>query len=161
MDKMDKKEAKKFLKVVDMNIDKIKEEATKIYKECYLIETTDTIRISINLKGVVKSTISSWQGYSDDIFNMREIIVYEFSQGEVQIEDLLGELCFLNDYEEFATWCDTESETLNWNSYEKFNKENFDELVERNIEDSLPDFLEELSESIENCKQELKSMIEI
>ena len=43
----------------------------------------------------------------------------------------------------------------------KFNKENFDELVERNIEDSLPDFLEELSESIENCKQELKSMIEI
>ncbi|MBY2040720.1 hypothetical protein KWT41_19770, partial [Clostridioides difficile] len=74
MGKMDKKEAKKFLKVVDMNIDKIKEEATKIYKECYLIETTDTIRISINLKGVVKSTISSWQGYSDDIFNMREII---------------------------------------------------------------------------------------
>lgn len=158
---MDKKEAKKFLKVIDMNIDKIEEEATKIYKECYLIETTDTIRISINLKGVVKSTISSWQGYSDDIFNMREIIVYEFSQEEVRIEDFLGELCFLNDYEEFATWCDTESENLNWYSYEKYNKENFDELFERNIEDSLPDFLEELSESIENRKQELKSMFEI
>ncbi|HGM3195542.1 TPA: hypothetical protein ACKOIF_000918 [Clostridioides difficile] len=155
------KEAKKFLKVVDMNIDKIKEEATKIYKEYYLIEITNAIRISINLKGVVKSTISSYQGYSDDIFNMREIIVYEFSQKENNLNDFLGELCFLNDYEEFATWCDAESESLDWDSYEKFNKENFDELVERNIEDSLPGFLEELSESIETRKQELKSMIEI
>lgn len=144
-----------------MNIDKIKEEATKIYKEYYLIEITNAIRISINLKGVVKSTISSWQGYSDDIFNMREIIVYEFGQEEKSLNDFLGELCFLNDYEEFATWCDAESESLDWDSYEKFNKENFDELVERNIEDSLPDFLEELSESIETCKQELKSKIEI
>ncbi|EOY7191145.1 hypothetical protein MXT65_17620 [Clostridioides difficile] len=158
---MDKKEAKKFLKVIDMNIDKIEEEATKIYKEGYLIETTDSIRISINSEGVVKSTISSWRGYSDDIFNMREVIVYEFSQEKIQIEDFLGELCFLNDYEEFATWCDTESEALNWDSYEKFNKENFDELVERNIEDSLPVFLKELSESIEKCKQDLKLMIEI
>lgn len=158
---MNKQKAKRFLRVIDMNIDKIEEEAIKIYKEGYLIETTDAIRISINTKGVVKSTISSWQGYSDDIFNEREVIVYKFSQEKVQIEDLLGELCFLNDYEEFATWCDTESETLNWNSYKKFNKENFDELVERNIEDSLPDFLEELSKSIENCKQDLKLMIEI
>ncbi|HEK8948121.1 TPA: hypothetical protein STY86_004015, partial [Clostridioides difficile] len=123
---MNKQKAKRFLRAIDMNIDKIEEEATKIYKERYLIETTDAIRISINLEGVVKSTISSWQGYSDDIFNMREVIVYEFSQEKVQIDDFLGELCFLNDYEEFATWCDTESETLNWNSYEKFNKENFD-----------------------------------
>ncbi|HFL2427536.1 TPA: hypothetical protein ACG3JQ_003651 [Clostridioides difficile] len=158
---MDKKEAKKFLKVIDMNIDKIEEEATKIYKEYYLIEITNVIRISINLKGVVKSTISSWQGYSDDIFNMREIIVYEFGQEEKNLNDFLGELCFLNDYEEFVVWCDAESETLDWDSYEKFNKENFDELVERNIEDSLPDFLKELSESIETCKQELKSKIEI
>ncbi|HBH3496201.1 Uncharacterised protein [Clostridioides difficile] len=158
---MNKKEAKKFLKVIDMNIDKIKEEATKIYKEYYLIEITNAIRISINLKGVVKSTISSCQGYSDDIFNMREIIVYEFSQEENNLNDFLGELCFLNDYEEFATWCDAESESLDWDSYEKFNKENFDELVERNIEDSLPGFLEELSESIENCKRDLKLMIEI
>ncbi|EGT3663342.1 TPA: hypothetical protein KPF99_003644 [Clostridioides difficile] len=158
---MNKQKAKRFLRAIDMNIDKIEEEATKIYKERYLIETTDAIRISINLEGVVKSTISSWQGYSDDIFNMREVIVYEFSQEKVQIDDFLGELCFLNDYEEFATWCDTESETLNWNSYEKFNKENFDELVERNIEDGLPIFLKELSESIENCKQDLKLMIEI
>ncbi|MDY6631010.1 hypothetical protein SQ694_19185 [Clostridioides difficile] len=158
---MNKQKAKRFLRAIDMNIDKIEEEATKIYKERYLIETTDAIRTSINLEGVVKSTISSWQGYSDDIFNMREVIVYEFSQEKVQIDDFLGELCFLNDYEEFATWCDTESETLNWNSYEKFNKENFDELVERNIEDGLPIFLKELSESIENCKQDLKLMIEI
>ena len=158
---MNKQKAKRFLRAIDMNIDKIEEEATKIYKERYLIETTDAIRISINLEGVVKSTISSWQGYSDDIFNMREVIVYEFSQEKVQIDDFLGELCFLNDYEEFATWCDTESETLNWNSYEKFNKENFDELVERNIEDGLPIFLKELSESLENCKQDLKLMIEI
>lgn len=157
---MSKKEAK-FLKVIDMNIDKIKEEATKIYKEYYLIEITDAIRISINLKGVVKSTISGWQGYSDDIFNMREIIVYEFNQEEKNLNDFLGELCFLNDYEKFAAWCDAESEFLDWDSYEKFNKENFDELVERNIEDSLQDFLEELSESIETRKQELKSMIEI
>ncbi|HFL3860705.1 TPA: hypothetical protein ACG3SI_002026 [Clostridioides difficile] len=161
MNKMDKKEAKKFLKVIDVNIDKIEEEATKIYKECFLIETTDAIRISINLKGAVKSTISSWQGYSDDIFNMREVIVYEFSQEENNLNDFIGELCFLNDYEEFTTWCDTESEALNWDSYEKFNKENFDEIVERNIEDSLPDFLKELSESIEKCKQDLKLMIEI
>lgn len=158
---MNKQKAKRFLRVIDMNIDKIEEEAIKIYKEGYLIETTDAIRISINTKGVVKSTISSWQGYSDDIFNEREVIVYKFSQEKVQIEDLLGELCFLNDYKEFASWCDTKSETLNWNSYKKFNKENFDELVERNIEDSLPDFLEELSKSIENCKQDLKLMIEI
>lgn len=60
MGKMDKKEVKKFLKVVDMNIDKIKEEVMKIYKECYLIEIIDIIRIFINLKGVVKSIILSW-----------------------------------------------------------------------------------------------------
>ncbi|MGX4373474.1 hypothetical protein ACWJW7_18210 [Clostridioides difficile] len=57
---MNKQKAKRFLRAIDMNIDKIEEEATKIYKERYLIETTDAIRISINLEGVVKSTISSW-----------------------------------------------------------------------------------------------------
>ncbi|WP_237672952.1 hypothetical protein [Clostridioides difficile] len=67
----------------------------------------------------------------------------------------------MNDYEEFKKWCEIENEDLKWDSYKKFNKDNFDEFIERNIEYSLSDFLKELSESIENCKQDLKLMIEI
>lgn len=158
---MNKINAKRFLKIIDKNMDKIREEAIKIYKENCLIESTDVARISINLDETVKSTISSWQGYSDAVFNEREIIVYKFNQEKNSLENVLGELCYLQDYDEFERWCDKEEESLNWRSYRKFNEGNFNELVERNIDDSLPDFLNELNESIENCKQDLKLIIEI
>ncbi|HFL3820387.1 hypothetical protein O0959_17600 [Clostridioides difficile] len=49
---------------------------------------------------------------------------------------------------------------MNWDSYEKFNKENFEEIAERNIDDSSSAFLEKLREGIENCKQELQNIVE-
>lgn len=157
---MNKQEAKRFLRVINKNIDKIEEEAIQVYKENYLIESTDIVRISIDLKGNIKSTISNLQGYSDDVFNEREIIVYEFYQYETNLQVLFGELCFLNDYEDFVKWCEIECESLNWHSYKNFNKENFEEIAERNIEDSLSSFLEELNESIENRKQNLQKIVE-
>ncbi|HGL4292890.1 hypothetical protein [Clostridioides difficile] len=53
-----------------------------------------------------------------------------------------------------------EDKSLNWDSYEKFNKENFEEIAERNIDDSSSAFLEKLREGIENCKQELQNIVE-
>ena len=53
-----------------------------------------------------------------------------------------------------------EDKSLNWDSYEKFNKENFEEIAERNIDDSSSAFFEKLREGIENCKQELQNIVE-
>ncbi|MFL8710802.1 hypothetical protein Q3304_08550 [Clostridioides sp. GD02377] len=158
---MDKKNAKRFLKIIDKNIDKIEEEAIQAYKERYAGEITNAMKISVNLEQIVKTTIVL--GYAEvlsDIFNEREIIVYEFNQEKNVLADALGELCYLKDYKEFEKWCDDEEENLSWDNYKKFNKDNFDELVERNMEDSLSDFLEELNESIENRKKELQEIVE-
>ncbi|ALP03631.1 hypothetical protein PCZ31_1701 [Clostridioides difficile] len=73
---------------------------------------------------------------------------------------MFGEIYHVNDYEEFEKWCEKEDKSLNWDSYEKFNKENFEEIAERNIDDSSSAFLEKLHESIENCKQELQNIVE-
>ncbi|HEK4806775.1 TPA: hypothetical protein SOL06_003791, partial [Clostridioides difficile] len=51
-------------------------------------------------------------------------------------------------------------ENLDWDSYKKFNKENFEEIAERNIDDSTSVFLEELQKGIESCKQELQNIVE-
>ena len=53
-----------------------------------------------------------------------------------------------------------EDKSLNWDSYEKFNKENFEEIAERNKDDCTSTFLEKLHEGIENCKQELQNIVE-
>ncbi|MDM9859338.1 hypothetical protein QVB32_15045 [Clostridioides difficile] len=39
-------------------------------------------------------------------------------------------------------------------------KDSFDELIERNLEDSLSDFSEEIKKNIENRKQELQVIVE-
>ncbi|MCI0937058.1 hypothetical protein MJU95_017890 [Clostridioides difficile] len=156
---MNKQKARRFLRVIDMNIDKIEEEAIKAFKESCLIKETNNIKIYIDIQGKVEAiAVQTWAKLLDD---NKEINIFTLNQTPTHLNDMLGEICYVNDYEEFENWCENEWENLDWDSYKKFNKENFDELVERNIEDSLPDFLEELSESIENCKQELKSMIEI
>ncbi|VIB46926.1 Uncharacterised protein [Clostridioides difficile] len=49
---------------------------------------------------------------------------------------------------------------MDWDSYKKFNKENFEEIAERNIDDCASVFLEELREGIESCKQELQNAVE-
>ncbi|EGT4564135.1 hypothetical protein DFW19_19700, partial [Clostridioides difficile] len=76
------------------------------------------------------------------------------------LDDMFGEIYHVNDYEEFEKWCEKEDKSLNWDSYEKFNKENFEEIAERNIDDSSSAFLEKLREGIENCKQELQNIVE-
>lgn len=158
MDKIDKKEAKKFLKVIDMNIDKIEEEAIKAFKESCLIKETNDIKIYIDIQGKVEAiAVQTWAKLLDDD---KEINIFTLNQAPTHLNDMLGEICYVNDYEEFVNWCENKCESLNWDSYKKFNKENFEEITERNIDDSTPVFLEKLREGIESCKQELQNVVE-
>ncbi|EGT5272260.1 hypothetical protein KWL13_011910 [Clostridioides difficile] len=155
---MDKQKARRFLKVIDMNIDKIEEEAIKAFKESCLIEEANDIKIYINIQGKIEAiAVPTWAKLLE---NDKEINIFTLRQIETHLNDMFGELCYVNDYEEFENWCENECENLNWDSYKKFNKENFEEIAERNIDDSSSVFLEKLHESIENCKQELQKIVE-
>lgn len=156
---MNYKKIKRFLKIIDKNIDKIEEEAIKVYKESFLAENNN-IRIYINLEGKVEViSVHNSLKYVEDIYE-REIFICELNKEKISVNELLGEPCYLNDYEEFEKWCKIKNEDLNWESYKKFNKDSFDELIERNLEDSLSDFSEEIKKNIENRKQELQEIIE-
>ncbi|MDO0133087.1 hypothetical protein KLN18_18735 [Clostridioides difficile] len=155
---MNKQKARRFLNVIDMNIDKIEEEAIKAFKESCLIKEENDIKIFIDFQGKVEAiAVSTWAKLLDDD---KEINIFTLNQAPTHLDDMFGELCYVNDYEEFENWCENEDESLNWDSYKKFNKENFEEITERNIDDSSSVFLEKLRESIESCKQELQKIVE-
>ncbi|HBL5345911.1 hypothetical protein [Clostridioides difficile] len=155
---MNKQKARRFLRVIDIKMNKIEEEAIKAFKESCLIEEENDIRISIDFQGNVEAEVvsPSTKFLEDD----KEINIFTLNQAPTHLNDMFGELCYLNDYEEFENWCENEWENLNWDSYKKFNKENFEEIAERNIDDSTPVFLEKLREGIESCKQELQNVVE-
>ncbi|HBF5134980.1 hypothetical protein KWK63_011580 [Clostridioides difficile] len=155
---MNKQKAKRFLRAIDMNIDKIEEEAIKAFKESCLIEETNDIKVFIDIQGKVEAiAVQTWAKLLDD---GKEINIFTLRQTTTHLNDMFGELCYVNDYEEFEKWCENEWKNLNWDSYKKFNKENFEEITERNIDDSTPVFLEKLREGIESCKQELQNVVE-
>ncbi|VII63487.1 Uncharacterised protein [Clostridioides difficile] len=155
---MNKQKARRFLRVIDMNIDKIKEEAIKAFKESCLIKETNNIKIYIDIQGKVEAiAVQTWAKLLDDD---KEINIFTLNQTPTHLNDMLGEICYVNDYEEFENWCENEWENLDWDSYKKFNKENFEEIAERNIDDCASVFLEELREGIESCKQELQNAVE-
>ncbi|ENY8540212.1 Uncharacterised protein [Clostridioides difficile] len=155
---MNKQKARRFLNVIDMNIDKIEEEAIKAFKESCLIKEENDIKIFIDFQGKVEAiAVSTWAKLLDDD---KEINIFTLTQTPTHLDDMFGELCYVNDYEEFENWCENEDESLNWDSYKKFNKENFEEITERNIDDSSSVFLEKLREGIESCKQELQNIVE-
>ncbi|MDW0020199.1 hypothetical protein RHK11_20370 [Clostridioides difficile] len=154
---MNKQKARRFLRVIDMNIDKIKEEAIKAFKESCLIKETNNIKIYIDIQGKVEAiAVQTWAKLLDDD---KEINIFTLNQAPTHLNDMLGEICYVNDYE-FENWCENEWENLDWDSYKKFNKENFEEIAERNIDDSTSVFLEELQKGIESCKQELQNIVE-
>lgn len=155
---MNKQKARRFLRVIDIKMNKIEEEAIKAFKESCLIEEENDIRISIDFQGNVEAEVvsPSTKFLEDD----KEINIFTLNQAPTHLNDMFGELCYLNDYEEFENWCENEWKNLNWDSYKKFNKENFEEIAERNIDDSTPVFLEKLREGIESCKQELQNVVE-
>lgn len=155
---MNKQKARRFLRVIDMNIDKIEEEAIKAFKESCLIEETNDIKVFIDIQGKVEAiAVQTWAKLLDDD---KEINIFTLRQTTTHLNDMFGELCYVNDYEEFEKWCENEWEKLNWDSYKKFNKENFEEIAERNLDDCSSAFLEKLHESIKNCKQELQKIVE-
>lgn len=155
---MNKQKARRFLRVIDMNIDKIEEEAIKAFKESCLIKETNNIKIYIDIQGKVEAiAVQTWAKLLGDD---KEINIFTLNQAPTHLNDMLGEICYVNDYEEFENWCKNEWENLDWDSYKKFNKENFEEIAERNIDDSTSVFLEELQKGIESCKQELQNVIE-
>lgn len=97
---MNKQKIKRFLKIIDKNMNEIKEEAIKAYKESFLAKDNN-IRIYINLAGKVEAVVvPSWSRYIEDTYE-KEIFVCEFDKEEINLNELLGELCYLNDYEEF------------------------------------------------------------
>ncbi|HBG3901775.1 TPA: hypothetical protein KQC60_003170 [Clostridioides difficile] len=155
---MNKQKARRFLRVIDMNIDKIEEEAIKAFKESCLIKETNDIKIYIDIQGKVEAiAVQTWAKLLGDD---KEINIFTLNQAPTHLDDMFREIYHVNDYEEFEKWCEKEDKSLNWDSYEKFNKENFEEIAERNIDDSSSAFLEKLHESIENCKQELQNIVE-
>lgn len=99
MDKMDKKEAKKFLKVIDMNIDKIEEEAIKAFKESCLIKETNDIKIYIDIQGKVEAI--AIQAYAKLLDDDKEINIFTSRQTGNNLDDMFGEIYYVNDYEEF------------------------------------------------------------
>ncbi|ENY8920244.1 hypothetical protein BGU48_10770 [Clostridioides difficile] len=155
---MNKQKARRFLRVIDMNMDKIEEEAIKAFKESCLIKEENDIKIFIDFQGKVEAI--AIQAYTKLLDDNKEINIFTSRQIENNLDDMFGEICYVNDYEEFVNWCEDKCENLNWDSYKKFNKENFEEIAERNIDDSTPVFLEELREGIESCKQELQNIVE-
>ncbi|HBF5807986.1 TPA: hypothetical protein KOU50_003898 [Clostridioides difficile] len=155
---MNKQKARRFLRVIDMNMDKIEEEAIKAFKESCLIKEENDIKIFIDFQGKVEAI--AIQAYAKLLDDNKEINIFTSRQIENNLDDMFGEICYVNDYEEFENWCENEYESLNWDSYKKFNKENFEEIAERNIDDSTSVFLEELREGIESCKQELQNIVE-
>lgn len=155
---MNKQKARRFLNVIDMNIDKIEEEAIKAFKESCLIKEKNDIKIFIDFQGKVEAiAVPTWAKLLDDD---KEINIFALTQTQTHLDDMFGEIYYVNDYEEFEKWCENECESLNWDSYKKFNKENFEEIAERNIDDSTSVFLEKLREGIESCKQELQNIVE-
>ncbi|HBH3109898.1 TPA: hypothetical protein KSG64_003446 [Clostridioides difficile] len=155
---MNKQKARRFLRVIDMNMDKIEEEAIKAFKESCLIKEENDIKIFIDFQGKVEAI--AIQAYAKLLEDDKEINIFTSRQIENNLDDMFGEIYYVNDYEEFENWCENEYESLNWDSYKKFNKENFEEIAERNIDDSTSVFLEELREGIESCKQELQNIVE-
>ncbi|MDV9592763.1 hypothetical protein RHF56_08380 [Clostridioides difficile] len=155
---MNKQKARRFLRVIDMNMDKIEEEAIKAFKESCLIKEENDIKIFIDFQGKVEAI--AIQAYAKLLEDDKEINIFTSRQIENNLDDMFGEIYYVNDYEEFENWCENEYESLNWDSYKKFNKENFEEIAERNIDDSTSVFLEELREGIESCKQELQNILE-
>ncbi|HEO8458180.1 TPA: hypothetical protein U2J25_003321 [Clostridioides difficile] len=155
---MNKQKARRFLRVIDMNIDKIEEEAIKAFKESCLIKETNDIKVYINIQGKVEAiAVPTWAKLLEDD---KEINIFTLTQTPTHLNDMFGEIYCVNDYEEFENWCENECESLDWDSYKKFNKENFEEIAERNIDDSTSVFLEKLREGIESCKQELQNIVE-
>lgn len=140
---MNKQKARRFLRVIDIKMNKIEEEAIKAFKESCLIEEENDIRISIDFQGNVEAEVvsPSTKFLEDD----KEINIFTLNQAPTHLNDMFGELCYLNDYEEFENWCENEWENLNWDSYKKFNKENFEEITERNIDDSTPVFFRKIT----------------
>ncbi|HBG3258827.1 TPA: hypothetical protein KP562_003067 [Clostridioides difficile] len=155
---MNKQKARRFLRVIDMNMNKIEEEAIKAFKESCLIKEENDIKIFIDFQGKVEAI--AIQAYAKLLEDDKEINIFTSRQIENNLDDMFGEIYYVNDYEEFENWCENEYESLNWDSYKKFNKENFEEIDERNIDDSTSVFLEELREGIESCKQELQNILE-
>lgn len=155
---MNKQKARRFLRVIDMNMDKIEEEAIKAFKESCLIKEENDIKIFIDFQGKVEAI--AIQAYAKLLDDNKEINIFTLNQTPTHLNDMLGEICYVNDYEEFENWCENEWENLDWDSYKKFNKENFEEIAERNIDDSTSVFLEELQKGIESCKQELQNIVE-
>lgn len=140
---MNKQKAKRFLRAIDMNIDKIEEEAIKAFKESCLIEETNDIKVFIDIQGKVEAiAVQTWAKLLDD---GKEINIFTLRQTTTHLNDMFGELCYVNDYEEFEKWCENEWKNLNWDSYKKFNKENFEEITERNIDDSTPVFFRKIT----------------
>ncbi|EGT4908102.1 hypothetical protein DAF77_14060 [Clostridioides difficile] len=155
---MNKQKARRFLRVIDMNMDKIEEEAIKAFKESCLIKEENDIKIFIDFQGKVEAI--AIQAYAKLLDDDKEINIFTSRQIRNNLDDMFGEIYYVNDYEEFENWCENEWENLNWDSYKKFNKENFEKIAERNIDDSTSVFLEELREGIESCKQELQNIVE-
>lgn len=131
---MNKQKARRFLRVIDMNMDKIEEEAIKAFKESCLIKEENDIKIFIDFQGKVEAI--AIQAYAKLLEDDKEINIFTSRQIENNLDDMFGEIYYVNDYEEFENWCENEYESLNWDSYKKFNKENFEEIAERNIDDS-------------------------
>lgn len=76
---MNYKKIKRFLKIIDKNIDKIEEEAIKVYKENFLAEDNN-IRIYINLEGKVEViSVHNSLKYVEDIYE-REIFICELNK---------------------------------------------------------------------------------
>ena len=101
---MNKQKARRFLRVIDMNIDKIEEEAIKAFKESCLIEEGNDIRISIDFQGNVEAEVvsPSTKFLEDD----KEINIFTLNQAPTHLDDMFGEIYHVNDYEEFEKWCE-------------------------------------------------------
>ncbi|HFG9757605.1 TPA: hypothetical protein ACGI56_000243 [Clostridioides difficile] len=114
---MNKQKARRFLRVIDMNMDKIEEEAIKAFKESCLIKETNNIKIYIDIQGKVEAiAVQTWAKLLDDD---KEINIFTLNQTPTHLNDMFGEICYVNDYEEFENWCENEWESLDWDSYKK------------------------------------------
>lgn len=101
---MNKQKARRFLRVIDMNIDKIEEEAIKAFKESCLIKETNNIKIYIDIQGKVEAiAVQTWAKLLDDD---KEINIFTLNQTPTHLNDMLGEIYHVNDYEEFEKWCE-------------------------------------------------------
>lgn len=97
---MNKQKARRFLRVIDMNMDKIEEEAIKAFKESCLIKEENDIKIFIDFQGKVEAI--AIQAYAKLLDDNKEINIFTSRQIENNLDDMFGEICYVNDYEEFV-----------------------------------------------------------